>query len=479
MLTGPPPKFHGTQTSSWSARKVDCAFGDKVLFVALRGQDVEPDSLAYPTVDNRPTSAAPDRKSRSAGLCLAVSLSLLIIVPVQQTSLVGGLSRGVPAIIVLLAIFTVATRKPQLVWQPTVLLCVYAIICAGSTLAAPDVGGTRQLVAHLAIGGSAFLMGLSCTTYERILVARSVIVLAVAESLYGVGEVAGILGPTWGYVGWASNGLGAHSQLQAAKSELFVGLVRAQGTLGEPLVLAFLAVVGIGLIIGLRPFPLFLQIPLVCGMFAGIFAAGSRSGLVIATLLILFSARRVSKRIAVGGWLLVLSLTIFTWFNFWESPVIDRFQNSYSYSFRALSVTAFGPLMTEQNTAQVLFGNGLWSTRRLFLTGVLPYKGKFFAIDNQFVSTLACLGLISLACIVGAMAWSWLNGDRQYRWGLLAVFIMFWSFEVLMWPSSLALTLAMMGMAVGGRREELDAVLPPSEPERYRRPAGTYLSRRL
>jgi hypothetical protein len=395
-----------------------------------------------------------------------VSLSLLILVPIHKKSLQGSLTYAVLATIVVLTIMTVATRRPQLPWPPTVLLIAYAFFSACSTVVAPDDDGIRRLLVHLMIGGSAFLMGFSCTGSERILVARSVIVLAAAESLYGVAEVVGLVGPVWGYEWERSDGILVNTPQE---SEVFVGAIRAQGSLYHPLLLAFLAIVGIGLVVGLKPFrSAFLRIGLVCVLYAGVFAAGSRSGIVIASLMILVSVRTAWMRILVIGCSLALSLVRPPTLNNWILPIFERFQNSTSVSNREASFRAFGPLLNEQNISAVLFGNGFRSERSLITAGVIPGKHEFDPIDNQFVWTLACAGLVALICMVGVIVWSWRNGDRQYRWGLFAALVMFWAFEVLLMPTSLALTTAIMGMAVSRRGEKAGSSLAAAA--RYERP---------
>lgn len=391
-------------------------------------------------------SASKDLASRSAGLCLAASLTLLILVPILQTPLVGVLSRVVPAAVLVLAAYTVARRGLNLVWQPTILLIGYAILCAGATIVAPDVGGLNQLIVHILVGGSAYLMASCCNCAERMLVVRTVVVMAVLESVHGVAELAGLIGPRWGYMRLDASGLP-----NPYKSEIFEGAVRAQGTLGHPLLLAFLSCVAIGLIIGLRPFSSeVLRFILVCVLFTGIIATSSRSGVVVATLLIVFSARKVWVRFVVGLWSAGLILAFLTLVDFWSSEIVDRFLASASLSNRASSVGTFVPLLTNQGPVQILFGNGLWSAPRLYKTGVLPYNGGFFAIDNQIVSTLACCGLLALVLMVTALTWSLCRADPRFRWGIAAAVMMFSTFEVLIWPTSLALTFALVGMAVNG-----------------------------
>jgi hypothetical protein len=404
-------------------------------------------SLPHLTVANHSASATPPRASRSAGLCLAVSLGLLILVPIHKKSLQANLTYIVLATIVVLTIMTVATRRPQLPLPPTVLLIAYAFFAACSTVLDPHDDGIRRLLVHLMLGGSAFLMGVSCTGSERILVARSVIVLAAVESLYGVAEAAGLVGPIWGYEWVSSEGKIQINTPQ--ESDVFVGAIRAQGSMYHPLVFAFLAVVGIGLLVGLKPFrSAYLRIGLVFLLYVGVFAAGSRSGIIVASFIILVSVLTAWTRILVIGSALAVSLVGPPILNNWILPVIDRFQNSTSMSNREASFKAFGPLLNQENISAVLFGNGFRAERRLITAGVIRGKHEFDPIDNQFVWTLACAGLIALILMIGVIAWTWMNGDRQYRWGLFAALVMFWSFEVLLMPTSLALTTAIMGMAV-------------------------------
>ncbi|MBY4381893.1 hypothetical protein HQO24_10590 [Rhodococcus fascians] len=387
------------------------------------------------------------RPSRTVGIFLSISIALLVAVPILQTTLVGSLSRIVPGAIACMALAAVGMRGwlPRAL-APLILVGVYLAVMMFATWQANDPEGPTQSRLHLLLGVSIIAMAVLCNDRERSIVVRTVVLLAAVEGLYGIFEALASPGAIWGYSNKSVNGLPV-----LMESQIFEGLIRAQGSLGHPLVLAFLMVTGIGLVIGFRPFNKWWRLALIAVMFGGILAAGSRSGLAVAALLLLFSARHSATRVVQGIYFAVAGYVVLTLTGFWESEVWLRFLNSDSLGHRQSSFDAMSSLVNDQSAIQAWFGNGFWSTERLYRNGVLPSSNGFFAIDNQLVSTLAEVGILGVIAIVGLGAASIVWGDRRYAWAILAAFAMFWTFEVLLWPSTYGILLALVGLAAKPR----------------------------
>ena len=361
----------------------------------------------------------------------------------MQTKLVGSWGLVATVAVVVSAAVVLSKRRP--VFAPVMILALagYCSSTILSTWLAPDAGGVRRLVVSLSCGLAVYAMASCCSAFERLFVIRALVALSVVESYLGLTEILGWLSPVWGYdrIGW--NGLE-----RPYESELFEGQIRATGTLGHPLLLAFLMVVSIALIVGVRPFKSSLITGFcVASCFMGIVVASSRSGILIAAVLLAFSARSVVTRLWVGCVFGIVLAVLFKFGDLASIPALQRFGSSNSVAHRSSSVGALGSLLQDQGFVPTVLGNGFISARRLYENGTLPYAGGFYAIDNQFVSILVVSGLIGLACVVALFGWCLLRGGGPYRWSVGAILAQFFTFEVLMWPSSLAITLVILVFA--------------------------------
>ncbi len=386
------------------------------------------------------------------GICLAVCLVPLIAVPIMQKALVGSYAKSVPLLVVavtavgLLSRLRLESQIFQRVPVPAAFLSAYLLIVALSTAINPTSPGSWQSLALVtAVGASVMALGLACDDRDRRVVVNAIIIMAVIEGAHGLLEVTAGIGPVWGYFYQQGKSLGP----EAFASEIFSGAIRAQGSLGHPLLLAFLLLIGIALVIGARPWRTSLNVLTLLFLYAAMFATSSRSGIAIASLLILFSARGRWKRALIGiyglAWLLLFAVGL----DLWSSDVLSRFSNSGSVAHRGDSLRALGRIF-QQDPTQVLIGNGLNSTDRLYGSGL--FIGDFFAVDNQFVSALAISGVMGAVAILGFLLWGAFRGDRQFSWAIIAVLAMFGTFEVLVWPSSYAIMVCLVALASPLRR---------------------------
>ncbi|WP_322544622.1 hypothetical protein U2G91_22270 [Rhodococcoides fascians] len=404
---------------------------------------------AFPANARRDVTTNADLDGRKGvGVCLSIAVLLLVVVPILQVSLVGILSRVVPLAVVGLASLAIYARGLRFrSYVPLILLATYLASMMLATYRAADPEGPTQSRLHVLLGVSLMVMALMVNERERLMVVRVVVWAATIEGIYSVFEAVFQPGPLWGYSRLNANGLPI-----LLESQIFDGVIRAQGTLGQPLVLAFLMVVGIGLVVGFRPMPrqwLNFVVILVC--LAGILAAGSRSGLAVAVVILLFSARQPLSRVILGLYAAVSAIVLLTMSGFWESQVFQRFLNSDSLGHRQSSFSSLGQLLTEQGAVNLMVGNGFWSTIRLYREGVLPSAGGFYAVDNQLISTLAEVGLIGVLAMAGLAVFAVIQGDRRLMWAVVATFAMWWTFEVMMWPSSYALLIVAVGLAASSK----------------------------
>lgn len=384
-------------------------------------------------------------KERIAGVAGCLSLALMVIVPVQNVSSYGPLKYGVLAAVALLTVVTLMRRPDALkgrrpgLW----LLVAYFALLALGTPNSMDPGAWA-LLTGAAVAGLGVAVPFAAMSYvERRRSLSFIVGLASAQALYALMELVLKLPPLWGYASIKASG-----DPNIMYNQIFSGIVRAQGTLGHPLPLALLMLVGIALVVrGGGPRNGLVRGLVLVLLVAGCFVAGSRSALTLALVGLCFGFGRVPwKSLIVGGYLLGLGILIAIANGFRESDLYQRFANGSSVSHRTGALEAVPGLLTQQDPARLLFGNGYFSAYQLFRQGLLQV-GNFFAVDNQFVMTLVEAGLVGLVVLGAIIVLATRRLGRDARLGFLAVVAFFLTFDVLSWPSGMALFAAFVGLA--------------------------------
>lgn len=382
------------------------------------------------------------RRERVVAVAACTVLGIFMLVPTLYAG--GGLVPQAVLGVALGATAIAAVRRGAKVRGLGLLIAFFAVLLI-ATLFNPGVSNIN-LLANAAIPAltMAYLFGLA-NTAERTVILRFVVVLAVAESIYALLEVARIAPRLW-------NNEGVY------ESQLIGGLIRSEGTFAQPLVLALFLLFTLGVLFS-KATPVrggwkFLTVLL---MFAGLAATGSRSAIVVGVLFALFSvSRNAVARVLVGllaGAILVLSLAAA---EFFQGNLVLNFITGDSVTHRSGALDAVPRLLTAQDGWAVAFGNGFYSTPSLFRAGLLQ-SGTFYAIDLQFVSTLAEGGLVALALLFAVIAVALFRG-RGALMPLAAVVFFFFTFDVLTWPAGAALfglALAMRHAATDQAPEEL------------------------
>lgn len=391
----------------------------------------------------------------------AVVISLMLAFPVQYLSGYGPLSLVVlvatPALTVV-ALIRGATMPRAESKKVLAIAAAFVALLVASTFAHSDVSNPSLLWATL-IPAICAAMLLAASGEKGIhFVETAVVSIACVEAIYAVAEVSLKLKPLW-----------TESSVERA-SQIIPGLLRAQGTLGHPLPLALLCVVGFALVLGRRYRN---AIPVsVLGAFvllSGIIATGSRSALAIVAILLAFSFGRRIWTVALAA-VLVGSTTAVALAvgGFFQSATWVNFVGGDSLSHRDGALGAVPRLLTEQSTGSILFGNGYFSAPSLFAQGLLQ-RGNFYAIDNQFVTSLVEAGLAGTFILASLCVALWVTGTR-YRMLIFAIVAFFFSFDLLSWPSAATIfAMAVMFVVCAGNRQESTVDL--TQPELFvRRP---------
>jgi len=240
---------------------------------------------------------------------------------------------------------------------------------------------------------------------------------------------------------WAPAQIGSLGQIVPLLNPLLGNsLERSQGTMGHPLTLGLLLLIGIALLSRSFPAaPLQVRLGATAFLLLGLVASGSRNSLIIAVVVLLFMGRSLTPvRALVGSLVAILGLGLAVNFSLLTSDVREDFADSGSFTHRVGAYEAIGRLMSDQPVGNVMFGNGLASSPRLFDAGLLQTDG-FNVVDNQFALILAQGGILALLGLLAIVIAALLFAPRAIRPVLLALVATMLIFDVLTWPSSTVL----------------------------------------
>ncbi|MBF4633029.1 hypothetical protein ITJ38_01280 [Agreia pratensis] len=387
-------------------------------------------------------------RDRVAGIAGIAFMAAQIAVAIQNVGGNNVLKYAVLGFCLYLVIVVVLRRGSDLPRGPILILfAAYLALLLLSSLVHPDRSNLSLYSGILISGLGAALIFAVMTSAERQWAVKGIIVIASLEAVYALLELAVGLPAIWGRALTADGAIesGGYNQIVS-------GLVRSQGTLGNPLTLALLLLFAIGFVVrGHGPTKLGSRAIVVTLLMAGCFASGSRSALFIGFLLIIFARQNRRWKTIFAG---VASLAVIVLFaaatGFFQSAIVVRFVSGSSVTHRSGALDAVPGLLSLQNPLSVLLGNGYFSAYTLFGEGLLQ-EGHFYAVDNQLVMTLVEGGLVTLAVLIAlcAMVWIALPANRPACFALLAFFI---TFDVLSWPFGVALFGLIVGLGASSQK---------------------------
>jgi len=210
---------------------------------------------------------------------------------------------------------------------------------------------------------------------------------------------------------------------------------RTEGTAGHGILAGIVILVALALVLS-RPMRPERRWPLVLVLVAGIVPTGSSSVYVGAILCFAYPLlvrghllwRLIKILIATAAGIYVLFVARIL------DPVIADVSGVNS-THRLNSITSMPNLVTERPILESLFGSGWGSERANYLSGAL-INDNFYTLDNMFATVLMASGLIGLALFVVLVVTALAQSDSRSRLPLIAVLLMFFSFDVLLWASS-------------------------------------------
>lgn len=383
---------------------------------------------------------------RIVGFSACAALTVLIVVPVQNIGSYGNLKYIALACVVGLVVGAIIRRHPSVkgrlrgLWLFSAYFGLVALATPRSTEPSAWLLFLGAVVAGL---GPAILSTMSNMT-ERKSLANFLVYAGALEAAYAVFEMVAGPPPIWGQATVSDDGAP-----KIMYNQILSGFIRAQGTMGHPLPLALLLLVSLALLVrGVGPNSGRWKFVVGALLVMGCFAAGSRSALAIAIVLVFLGVGRNRwKAVGVGSYLLILVALFATAAGFLESDVYQRFVTSDSLSHRSGAIDAVPGLLENQGGTETFFGNGYFSAYELYRAGLLQV-GNFFAVDNQFVMTLVEGGVFGVALLIGLIFVAIKRINPAVRLGLAAVVVFFLTFDVLSWPSGMGLFGAFIGLAV-------------------------------
>lgn len=272
----------------------------------------------------------------------------------------------------------------------------------------------------------------------------SIVVIAAAQSVLGVAEAFGGIEPLWGYRG----GLQRENPFQT-------DLVRAQGTMGHPIVFGYLQ--GLAVVLAwANPFRMrqWVRLPLLAIVVFGVVLSGTRSAaLAAAVAIVAHVVLRIEAFLLLRGiFLLLAAAVLVAVLDFGLTQLVLDTIDSGSWVHRLGSLEAV-PALLDRSGWELWWGSGYGSERDLFADGYIVLTYGLPVVDNFFVYLLGTTGLVGLGLMLAILVFAFVRGQRYVKAAVVYVTGMFFSFDTTVWFSSgvlLFVVIALAASASGG-----------------------------
>jgi hypothetical protein len=291
----------------------------------------------------------------------------------------------------------------------------------------------------LAVG--ALLTSRRASPNDRRATARGIVAIAVAEAVLAAWELIVAGRPLF----WTAT---SDDPVNILFNPLLSdSVLRMAGTTGHPIVLGVLLTVAIALVLTTpRTFgPAPLRVGILAALALGELASGTRSALIAIALIAVYavcSAPGSSRpwRVLVAAVGAAVGATQLAGFVQEQTTLL---LSTGSWTNRAGSLDAAPDLITERPVLEALFGSGWGSESSLFDRGFLNQNG-FGIVDNQFVTSIATLGLVGGALLVALLVAAWRSGGRTTRAALIGFVCMAFAFDFMRWAGVVVLLFAIL-----------------------------------
>lgn len=266
----------------------------------------------------------------------------------------------------------------------------------------------------------------------------SVIVLAAAQTLLGLAEVLAGIDPIWGYRGGIRR-----------ENPFVPDLVRAQGTMGHPIVFGYLQ--GLAVVLAwANPFrmPQWARLLLLGLAATGVVLSGTRSAALSAAVAIVahIVLRIEAFRLLRGLFLLLAASVLVVVLDFGLTQLALDTIDSGSWVHRLGSLQAV-PNLLERPAWELWWGSGYGSERELFSRGYIVVTFGLPVVDNFFVYLLGTTGVVGLSLMLAILVFAFVRGNRYVKAAVIYAAGMFFSFDTTVWFSSGVLLFVVLALA--------------------------------
>lgn len=270
----------------------------------------------------------------------------------------------------------------------------------------------------------------------------AIVVIAAAQTLLGIAEVFAGVEPLWGY----RSGLRRENPFQT-------DLVRAQGTMGHPIVYGYLQ--GLAVVLAwANPFrmPHWARLPLLGLTVVGLGLSGTRSAVLAAAVAIVahIVLRIEAFRLLRGLFLLGAAAALVLVLDFGLTQLVLDTIDSGSWVHRLGSLQAV-PALLHRPGWELWWGSGYGSERELFSRGYIVLTYGLPVVDNFFVYLLGTTGIMGVSLMIALLLFAFVRGQRYVKAAVIYVTGMFFSFDTTVWFSSGVLLFVVLGLAAATR----------------------------
>ena len=304
----------------------------------------------------------------------------------------------------------------------------------------------RDTLPMVIVGSTVFFAATRIREASLYQYARAILAFGLFEAFHAVVEY-------FGGVRWAPWPTYRRDGFTSSHNALLDSNYRAEGLLGHPIPLAVLFTVCAVLVWNVKPGPRTQKRMAMTAIFVGAIAlTGTRSALLalgvalavsIVAPRLTFRARSISLAATGAGLLAYLSSSKLQGY---VKNINATLLDSGSFTHRSGAFESIPKLLDNAQGLAYLFGNGVGSEARLFDQGLLQ-TDNFHVIDNQFVSTLAWIGLVGLIILTLLFVMVFLSGSSIVVVLGVVMVVYFNTFDVLRWQGPAAVAYFVFGLA--------------------------------
>ncbi|WP_157180177.1 MULTISPECIES: hypothetical protein [unclassified Rhodococcus (in: high G+C Gram-positive bacteria)] len=282
-----------------------------------------------------------------------------------------------------------------------------------------------------------------------------IVALGCVQATLAILEVMGHIQPLWGLLG------GPIPQWGLENSLLPNADTRGIGTVAHPLPLGMFCAFCCALILAAGYLRRMTVVSIIVLLFAGIFASGTRSALLVAALILAFHFCRSGNRFfIVRASVIFLATSAFALlFDVVAIVGLAEVQGSLSLTHRLESLNSI-PAVMSGSLLRITFGTDPALISSLSAFDYLRSSG-IEAIDNQWITLVLKFGMVGMGLIALTLFSLFRGGTWAHRACAVAFVVAGWSFDELSWNIVLMILVVVAQEQFGGARKVVENRLDP------------------